>query len=81
MKHIFVVETADDKPLSPRSIDFLTEQIQTLVEHQITEAWTCPDDGTAFATSICNQPSAVRGIYRLYQLDQSQSPDQIGCSK
>lgn len=73
MKHVFVVETADDDLISPLAIDKLTGVIEIAVEDRVR--------GIANATSICNQPSAVRAIYRLYQLDQSQSPDQLGCSK
>lgn len=74
MKHIFIVETADDVYLSPRDIDVLTIKAQEMVE-------ACVVGHEAFAQSICNQKSAIRAVYAVYGADQTQSPDQLGSAK
>jgi len=74
MRHIFVVETAYDVYLSPSDIDELTVKVEDLVKQ-------CVDPREAWAQSICNQKSAIRGVYAIYGADQSQSPDQLGVAK
>lgn len=74
MKHLFVIETADDVLLPPDDIDDLTLQFGAAVEGRV-------GGREVFARSICNQPSAIRGIYRLYLADQTKSPDELGSAK
>lgn len=74
MKHIFIVETADTVYLSPPDIDILTAQVEGAVQARL-------NGYEAFALSICNQRSALRGVYTLYGVDQAKSPDQLGSAK
>ena len=73
MKHVFIVETAEGDPIEGRDIPSIINKIEKVIEDHIK--------GICWVTSNCNQPSATRGVYRLYNLDESQSPDQIGSAK
>lgn len=58
MKHIFIIETADDVHLSPKDIDTLTLKAQEMVEECVSghEAfWTCRLE-IAMREFVDNQP-------------------------
>ncbi len=71
MKHIIVIETVD--PIGISEIDTIRDAVDALAEKETRQ--------TCFTTMIANQPSATRGVYRLYHLDQSQSPDELQAAK
>lgn len=75
MKHIFIVETADDVYLSPTEIDLLNGHLQSTVDAYIGR------ECASFVQSICNQKSAIRGVYAIYTADVRKSPEDLGSAK
>lgn len=71
MKQIFVVETVNE--ISEAQTRKINQSLSMVVE--------AVTDGECFTQCAVNMPSAIRGIYRLFNADESKSPDEIGSAK
>lgn len=66
MKHIIVIETVT--PIGPFQVDDLRHGVEHLADHLFGD--------NNFCQIIANQPSAIRGVYRLYGADENRSPNE-----
>jgi hypothetical protein len=66
MKHVIVIETSGT--IGPNDVDTLRQSLAQAADDVLGE--------DNFLQLIANQPSATRGVYRLYRMDESKSPDE-----
>ena len=72
MKHIFIVETADDVFIPITEISRVESELDAAIEDVIPYGKMC------VTYAICNVESAIRAVYRKYGADESKSPDELG---
>lgn len=71
MKHVIVFETAT--PIGPFQVEDLRYRMGLIGDSVLGE--------DNFLQVIANQPSAIRGVYRMFSADETQSPDQLQSAK
>lgn len=67
MKHVIIIESSGE--IRPMFIENLRIGLERVIDSKFG------DD--VYYQLIANQPSAIRGVYRLYSADESKSPDEF----